>query len=184
MKSHRIHVIAAAAALLMLLPSCQTTAPQWGAFGADVLGCASPGISATVEAAADDLYTRAAGGAGADWNSLGVGLAARYGVPMAICAVEAAFTRLGGSGHRALTPPYVDDAIRWLRANKSAWAKAAPVASQPPVDPPAITAPPPVVPATPSTPVVPATPSTPVVPPVVPATPPAPSVPAVPASHG
>ena len=127
MRSHRTVSAVAAAVLLTLTPSCSTTAPQWGEFGADVLGCASPGISATIDAAADDLYARAAGSAGADWKNLGIGLAARYGVPMAICAVEAAFNRLGGAGHRALTPPYVDDAVRWLRANKQTWTKTVPL---------------------------------------------------------
>lgn len=180
MRSHRTVFAAAAAALLTLTPSCSTTAPQWGEFGADVIGCASPGISATIDAAADDLYARAAGAPGADWKSLGIGLAARYGVPMAICAVEAAFNRLGGAGHRALTPPYVDDAVRWLRANKRAWTQATP----PEVLAPAAVPPAAPVPSVPATPAVPAPAAAPVspAPPGVPVSP-APTAPAaVPAS--
>lgn len=98
--------------------------PQWRLYGGDVLGCAAPGISATVEAGVSDLANLAAGQPTADWRSVGTGLAAKYGTSLAICAVEAAFKRFaGGSANLPAAAPPAAQAAAWLVQHKAEWTK-------------------------------------------------------------
>jgi len=111
-----------AALCLAVLAGCGPDArPKWSAYGSDVLGCAAPGVAATVEAGIADLTALAAGSERADWRAVGTGLAARYGVPLAICAVEAAFKRFSGPVALPAAAPPVAQAAAWLVAHKGEW---------------------------------------------------------------
>lgn len=100
---------------------CATTAPQWAAYGADVLQCAAPAAADVIDAGVSDLARLASGAAGSDWRAIGLGLVVGYGPSLAICLVERAVARFAPRGALpgALSP--AGEAAAWLSAHRAEW---------------------------------------------------------------
>lgn len=98
----------------------------WGRVGVAELGCLAPALQGVVATALQSLVSLAAGGQ-VGWREVGLSLAAQYGAPLALCAVQRGWEAWGGmqllpaSGPPGAPHPRAREAVRWLRAHPDDW---------------------------------------------------------------